>query len=92
MSGERADDLEYRCRVAPIWAAEQIEDLRERNRMLNDIALSAIALKMNIENGFTPSLYALNRDLEAFQRRFGFGSVKKVLNGDVAQAVEPKLE
>jgi hypothetical protein len=46
------------------------DELLERNRMLSDIALSAICLKMNIENGFPPHLHALNRDIGAFQRRF----------------------
>ncbi len=50
----------------------EVEELRERNRMLTDIALSALALKLNIEHGFTPPpLHALNRDLDTFQRRFG---------------------
>jgi hypothetical protein len=50
---------------------EEFEELRERNRMLSDIALSAVCLKLNIENGFTPTLHALTRDLDAFDRRFG---------------------
>lgn len=47
------------------------EELLERNRLLTDIALSALALKINIEHGFPPALHALNRDLAAFERRFG---------------------
>jgi hypothetical protein len=47
------------------------EELHERIRMLNDIALSAIALKIRIEHGFPPTLDALNRDLDAYQRWFG---------------------
>lgn len=46
-------------------------ELLERNRLLTDIALSALALKINIEYGFTPRLYSLDRDLGAFMRRFG---------------------
>ena len=49
----------------------EVEELLERNRMLSDIALSAVALKLNIENGFPPHLHALNRDLAAFSARFG---------------------
>jgi hypothetical protein len=45
--------------------------LHERNRMLSDIVLSAVALKLNIEHGCPPKLDALNRDLNAFQARFG---------------------
>ena len=45
--------------------------LTERNRLLSDIALSAHCLVMNIENGFTPSLHAIKRDLGAFHARFG---------------------
>ena len=47
------------------------EELVERNQLLTDIALSAICLKLNIEHGFEPHLHALNRDLDAFARRFG---------------------
>jgi hypothetical protein len=36
------------------------------NCKLKDIALSAIALKINIESGFTPHLHALDRDLQAY--------------------------
>jgi hypothetical protein len=43
----------------------------ERNHLLSDIALSALAMKLNIEHGFPPTLHALNRDLDAFNRRFG---------------------
>jgi len=48
-----------------------VKEILERNRMLSDIALSAACLKLNIEHGFKPSLHALNRDLAAFDRRFG---------------------
>jgi hypothetical protein len=51
--------------------AKEYGELMERNRMLTDIALSAVCLKLNIEHGFTPTLDALNRDLDAFRRRFG---------------------
>lgn len=38
----------------------------ERIRKLTDVALSAMALKMNIDHGFVPPpLHALNRDLSA---------------------------
>lgn len=50
---------------------KEFDELLERIQMLNDIALSALCLKMNIENGFPPRLDALNRDLGMFQRRFG---------------------
>ena len=71
-----ADDPAYARICATIFQprrerAARIEELEERNRMLSDIALSAVALKLNIEHGFKPSLHALNRDLDAFQRRFG---------------------
>lgn len=59
----RADDM--------LAEASSLNDLLERNRLLSSIALSAVALKMNLEHGFTPSLYALERDLAAFHRRFG---------------------
>jgi hypothetical protein len=52
-------------------AERDFKELLERNRMLSDIALSAVCLKLNIENGFPPTLDALNRDLAAFERRFG---------------------
>ena len=54
-----------------VMPAADYDELLERKRMLSDIALSAIALKMNIEHGLPPLLDALNRDLDAFQRRFG---------------------
>ena len=109
MTNEERTNLEHRCRVAPRWAAEEIERLRsieensiriltsgckehtpltfdafqkaggtgcaicltERNQMLSDIARSAVALSVNIEHGFTPTFAALNRDLAAFNLRFG---------------------
>jgi hypothetical protein len=46
------------------------EELAERNRMLSDIALSAVGLKLNLEHGLPPTLDALNRDLDAFDARF----------------------
>jgi hypothetical protein len=48
-----------------------VKEILERNRMLGDIALSAWCLRLNIEHGFQPNLNALNRDLAAFDRRFG---------------------
>lgn len=45
-------------------------DLAVRGILLTQIALSAFALKINIE-GFPPSLDALNRDLDTFARLFG---------------------
>jgi hypothetical protein len=51
--------------------ADRYDEMLDRIRMLSDIALSAVALKLNIENGFSPSLHALNRDLATFQARFG---------------------
>jgi hypothetical protein len=48
-----------------------VREILERNRMLSDIALSAVALKLNIEHGGKPYLHALKRDLDAFSRRFG---------------------
>jgi len=65
------------------------EELEERIRMLNDIALSAICLKMNIEHGFPPTLDALNRDLGAYQRRFG-GVVEMI--GKAAVAMEGEAD
>lgn len=62
--------MKLKARQLGITAA-LIEELVERNQMLSDIALSAIALKLNIEHGFPPSLHALQRDLDAFHRRFG---------------------
>jgi hypothetical protein len=47
------------------------EELLERIRLLNNIALSAVALRISIEAGFKPDLHALSRDLDAYQRRFG---------------------
>jgi hypothetical protein len=67
----------YRC------AMRRIEELEERSRMEADIALSAICLKLNIEHGFPPRLDALNRDLAAFQSRFG-GVVEVVGKAAVA--------
>jgi hypothetical protein len=61
------------------------DELQERIEMLNHVALSAIALKMNIENGFPPTLHALNRDLALFQVRFG-GVVE--MAGKAAVAME----
>lgn len=46
-------------------------DLAERGMMLSQIALAALALKINIELGLPPALHALNRELEAFEKRFG---------------------
>jgi hypothetical protein len=54
-----------------ICAMRRIAELTERNQMLTHIALSAVALKLNLEHGFTPSLHALNRDLSLFAVRFG---------------------
>jgi hypothetical protein len=54
-----------------VCAMRHIAELTERNRMLSDVALSAVALKLNLEHGFPPSLHALNRDLAAHARRFG---------------------
>jgi len=59
----RADDM--------LTSDAASNSLSERCRMLSDIALSAICLKLNIEHGFAPNLNALNRDLAAFDRRFG---------------------
>lgn len=51
--------------------SELLEELTDRIRMLNDIALSAVALKLNLEHGITaPSLHALNRDLNAYQKKY----------------------
>ena len=48
------------------------KDLLDRMRLLTDIALSALAMKLNVEYGFNPPpLHAIKRDLNAFQRRFG---------------------
>lgn len=60
------------------------DDMRERIRLLSDIALSALALKMNIEHGFLPALDALNRDLAAFERRFGHIQIEGAKD-DIAQ-------
>jgi hypothetical protein len=51
----------------------RMAELEERNEMLNHIALSAVALKLNLELGVVgnPSLHALNRDLSLFTARFG---------------------
>jgi hypothetical protein len=55
-----------------VMSIQDHEEMQERIRMLNDIALSAIGLKMQIEIGIKePSLHALNRDLDAYKRRFG---------------------
>jgi trimethylamine:corrinoid methyltransferase-like protein len=63
--------------------------LTERIEMLNHIALSAIALKLNIESGFPPTLHALNRDLALYQARFG-GVVEMV--GKAAVAMDEGME
>lgn len=51
--------------------ADRDSELEERVQMLTDIALSALALKLTIEHGFTPSLHALDRDIDAYAARFG---------------------
>jgi hypothetical protein len=57
------------------------EELAERNRMLSDIALSAIALKLNIEHGYEPTLHVLTRYLDAYTARFG-GPLAKTDRGN----------
>lgn len=52
-------------------SAARVDDLEERIQFLNNIALSAVGLKVTIEAGLWPTLDALNRDLDAFQRRYG---------------------
>jgi hypothetical protein len=49
----------------------EYDDLKERNEMLRDIALSAVALKLTIEHGLPVTLDALNRDLDRYAKRFG---------------------
>jgi hypothetical protein len=65
-------------RIVNLWNFADVskEELAERNRILSDIALSAVALKLNIEHGFPPHLHALERDLAAFSARFGGAIVK----------------
>lgn len=60
-------------RLINLWNNADVtkEELVERNHLLANIALSAVALKLNIDHGFNPSLHAINRDLSAFSRRFG---------------------
>jgi hypothetical protein len=65
---------------AVVMGRRDYDELMERNRLLSDIALSAIALKLNFENGFPPRLDALNRDLDAFDARF-----KSALNVAIPQ-------
>jgi hypothetical protein len=68
-------------------AKEELDNLQERVRLLSDIALSALCLKLNIEHGFTPVLHALDRDLRAFRMRFGDlsekGETRNGLCGDL---------
>ena len=54
-----------------VLSQNDYNELQERLRMLSDIALSATCLKLNLDHGFKPSMHALNRDLAAFQARFG---------------------
>jgi len=54
-----------------VVSREAFKDMQDRIRLLTDIALSAVALKLNIEHGFEPHLNALNRDLAAHNKRFG---------------------
>lgn len=74
---EEGDPLEMTAenveRIVNLWnlADASKDELVERNRLLTDIALSAVCLKLNIENGFPPHLHALNRDLGAWAQRFG---------------------
>lgn len=60
-------------RIVNLWNFADMgkDELIERNRLLTDIVLSAVALKLNIEHGFPPNLHALKRDLDTWSRRFG---------------------
>jgi hypothetical protein len=69
MTAENAAEIVKRWNYFETQAT--MKELMDRNSLLSDIALSAIALKLNIEHGFQPNLYALKRDLLAFHRRFG---------------------
>lgn len=100
MAKKKEKGINYRCvpftiPISPALACifqgreDRIAELEERNRMLSDIALSAVALKLMIEHGFTPQLYALNRDLAAFQLRFG-GIVEAI--GSAAAAMDAEGE
>jgi excisionase family DNA binding protein len=52
--------------------SNELIELHEQNRMLREIALSAIAMMVNVESGFVPPpLHAIKRDLAAYTRRFG---------------------
>ena len=46
------------------------KELLERIWYFEQIALSALALKLTIEHDLEPNLTALDRDLDAYQRRF----------------------
>jgi hypothetical protein len=51
---------------------ESRAELEERIRLLNEIALCAVALVINVEAGFNPPpVDALKRDLNAYRTRFG---------------------
>jgi hypothetical protein len=62
-------------RIVNLWNSADIskEELVERILLLTDSALSALCLKLNVEHfpEKVPPLDALNRDLDAFTRRFG---------------------
>lgn len=63
--------MPHREQDAEMEPQMEIAMLREQVRLLKDIALSACALKINIEHGATqPPLHALKRDLAAYAARF----------------------
>ena len=70
--------------------SEKYEELWQRIQMLSDIALSAIALKLNIEHGLPPNVHALDRDLAAYQARF-VGIISTAWQGGVV-ANEPRSQ
>jgi hypothetical protein len=71
----------------------EIELLKEEIELLHRIALSAVALKINIEAGFIPpSLHALNRDLAAHARwRLGNPKVQGMKRTTVREATHVQV-
>jgi hypothetical protein len=60
---------------------DAVKYLKTENLKLRSIALSAVALRINIQQGLTPSFYALDRDLAAFEDFVKYISPKEPVTG-----------